>query len=81
MYILSLAGHGYKMLGNSSILDDNLMSTSESLLPQTPINNSSAILKEGFTLSYDRNSFQNDGFGDEGAACMLGMFHVILDIF
>ncbi|XP_055508279.1 double-strand-break repair protein rad21 homolog isoform X1 [Leucoraja erinacea] len=64
-------GHGYKMLGNSSILDDNLMSTSESLLPQTPINNSSAILKEGFTLSYDRNSFQNDGFGDEGAACML----------
>ncbi|XP_051886909.1 double-strand-break repair protein rad21 homolog [Pristis pectinata] len=64
-------GDGYGMLGNSGILDDNLMSTSESLLPQTPENNSSTIMKEGCTLSYDKNSFRNDGFGDEGAACML----------
>ncbi|XP_072918468.1 double-strand-break repair protein rad21 homolog [Hemitrygon akajei] len=63
-------GDGYGMLGNIGILDDNVISTSESLLPQTPENNSGTSMK-GFMLSYDKNSFQNDGFGDEGAACML----------
>ncbi|XP_072100336.1 double-strand-break repair protein rad21 homolog [Mobula birostris] len=63
-------GDGYGMLGNIGILDDNVISTSESLLPQTPENNSGTSMK-GFMLSYDKSSFQNDGFGDEGAACML----------
>ncbi|XP_059836990.1 double-strand-break repair protein rad21 homolog [Hypanus sabinus] len=63
-------GDGYGMLGNIGILDDNVISTSESLLPQTPENNSGTSMKR-FMLSYDKNSFQNDGFGDEGAACML----------
>ncbi|XP_069740514.1 double-strand-break repair protein rad21 homolog isoform X2 [Narcine bancroftii] len=64
-------GDNYGTLGNSGMLHDNLMSTSESLLPQTPENNLNATMKDGFTLSYYKNSFRNDGFGDEGETCML----------
>ncbi|XP_067856854.1 double-strand-break repair protein rad21 homolog [Heptranchias perlo] len=64
-------GDDYGILRNSGILDDNLMSTSESIFPQTPEKNSNNAVKETFALNGDRNSFQNDGFGDEGAAYML----------
>ncbi|XP_078412401.1 double-strand-break repair protein rad21 homolog [Cetorhinus maximus] len=64
-------GDNYGMLSHNGTLDDNLMSTSESIFAQTPENNSNNAAKETFALNGDKNSFHNDGFGDEGAAYML----------
>ncbi|XP_067904969.1 double-strand-break repair protein rad21 homolog [Heterodontus francisci] len=64
-------GDDYGVLSNSGILDENLMSTGESILPQTPENNFTNAVKKTLALNGDKNSFQNDGFGDEGAAYML----------
>eukprot|EP00062_Callorhinchus_milii_P025948 gi/632987506/ref/XP_007882596.1/ PREDICTED: double-strand-break repair protein rad21 homolog isoform X1 [Callorhinchus milii] len=59
---------GYGMMKNGGILDDNLTSTSESIFPQTPVKDPGYSTSEIVTLSSNKNSFQNDGFGDEGAA-------------
>ncbi|XP_059508611.1 double-strand-break repair protein rad21 homolog [Stegostoma tigrinum] len=67
-------GDDYGTLSNNGILDDNLMSTSESILAETPENNNSNAVKDTFTLNGDKNNFQNDGFGDEGATYMLEEF-------
>ncbi|XP_048464477.1 double-strand-break repair protein rad21 homolog [Rhincodon typus] len=67
-------GDDYGTLSNNGILDDNLMSTSESILAETPENNNSSAVKDTFTLNGDKNNFQNDGFGDEGATYMLEEF-------
>uniref|UniRef100_UPI00398E7284 double-strand-break repair protein rad21 homolog n=1 Tax=Pristiophorus japonicus TaxID=55135 RepID=UPI00398E7284 len=64
-------GDDYGMLRNSGILDDNLMSTNESISPPAPENNSNNVVKETLALNGDKNSFKNDGFGDEGEAYML----------
>ncbi|XP_072371401.1 double-strand-break repair protein rad21 homolog [Scyliorhinus torazame] len=64
-------GDDYGMLSNNCILDDNLMSTSESIFAQTPEYNSTNVAKETFILNGAKTSFQHDGFGDEGAAYML----------
>uniref|UniRef100_A0A4W3HRC4 Double-strand-break repair protein rad21 homolog n=2 Tax=Callorhinchus milii TaxID=7868 RepID=A0A4W3HRC4_CALMI len=69
---------GYGMMKNGGILDDNLTSTSESIFPQTPVKDPGYSTSEIVTLSSNKNSFQNDGFGDEGAADTLGMCHVCL---